>query len=115
MRYVIREKFFHLGEDSQITDENGRPVYEVDGKVLSLHNTLVMRNMSGQEVATIKRHLKTFAWRFFKTSQFKRSCVPNAPKVGSGGSLSPRGDWRAPSDAAATLWLAELDNVPDCD
>ncbi len=57
MRYVIREKFFHLGEDSQITDENGRPVYEVDGKVLSLHNTLVMRNMSGQEVATIKRHL----------------------------------------------------------
>ena len=38
-------------------------------------------------------------WRFFKTSQFKRSCVPNAPKVGSGGSLSPRGDWRAPSDA----------------
>ncbi len=57
MRYVIREKFFRLGEDSQITDESGRPVYEVDGKVLSLHNTLVMRDMSGQEVATVKRHL----------------------------------------------------------
>ena len=57
MRYVIREKFLHLGEDSQITDESGRPVYEVDGKVLSLHNTLVMRDMSGQEVATVKRHL----------------------------------------------------------
>jgi uncharacterized protein YxjI len=57
MRYVIREKFFHLGEDSQITDESGRPVYEVDGKVLSLHSTLVMRDMSGQEVATVKRHL----------------------------------------------------------
>ena len=57
MRYVIREKFFHLGEDSQITDESGRPVYEVDGKVLSLHNTLVIRDMSGQEVATVKRHL----------------------------------------------------------
>ena len=57
MRYVIREKFFHLGEDSQITDESGRPVYEVDGKVLSLHNTLVIRDMNGQEVATVKRHL----------------------------------------------------------
>jgi uncharacterized protein YxjI len=57
MRYVIRERFFHLGEDSQITDESGRPVYEVDGKVLSLHSTLVMRDISGQEVATVKRHL----------------------------------------------------------
>jgi len=57
MRYVIREKFFHLGEDSQITDESGRPIYQVDGKILSLHNTLVMRDMSGQEVATIKRQL----------------------------------------------------------
>ena len=51
------------------------------------------------DLATIKRHLRTFLFRFFKTSQFKRSCVPNAPKVGSGGSLSPRGDWRAPSDS----------------
>ncbi len=57
MRYVIREKFFHLGEDSQITDESGRPIYEVDGKVLSLHNTLVVRDMNGQEVATVKRQL----------------------------------------------------------
>ncbi len=61
----------------------------------------------------IKRHLRTFLWRFFKTSQFKRSCVPNSPKVGSGGSLSPRGDWRAPSDSEATVWLADLDRVPD--
>lgn len=61
----------------------------------------------------IKRHLRTFLWRFFKTSQFKRSCVPNAPKVGSGGSLSPRGDWRAPSDAEATVWLGDLERVPD--
>lgn len=57
MRYVIREKFFHLGEDSQITDENGNAVYEVDGKVFTLHNTLVMRDMRGQDVATIKRQL----------------------------------------------------------
>jgi NAD+ synthase (glutamine-hydrolysing) len=64
-------------------------------------------------LAEIKRHLGTFLWRFFKTSQFKRSCVPNGPKVGSGGSLSPRGDWRAPSDSEAEVWLAELKGVPD--
>lgn len=57
MRYVIREKFFRLGEDSQITDESERPVYEVDGKVLTLHDTLVVRDMQGQEVATVKRQL----------------------------------------------------------
>ena len=55
----------------------------------------------------------TFVYRFFKTSQFKRSAMPNAPKVGSGGSLSPRGDWRAPSDSEATVWLADLARVPD--
>lgn len=66
-------------------------------------------------LADIKRHLKTFVWRFFKTSQFKRSCVPNAPKVGSGGSLSPRGDWRAPSDSEAAVWLADVERIPDGD
>ena len=45
----------------------------------------------------ILKHQRTFLRRFFLTSQFKRTCVPNAPKVGDGGSLSPRGDWRAPS------------------
>ncbi len=65
------------------------------------------------DLAAIRRHLKTFLFRFFKTSQFKRSCAPNAPKVGSGGSLSPRGDWRAPSDSEASVWLADLERVPD--
>ena len=65
------------------------------------------------DLATIKRWLRVFLHRFFATSQFKRSAIPNAPKVGSGGSLSPRGDWRAPSDASAEVWLRELDeNVP---
>jgi NAD+ synthase (glutamine-hydrolysing) len=65
-------------------------------------------------LAQIKDWLKVFLYRFFAFSQFKRSAVPNAPKVGSGGSLSPRGDWRAPSDASADTWLAELrDAVPD--
>ena len=57
----------------------------------------------------IKKWLRVFLFRFFQISQFKRTCVPNAPKVGSGGSLSPRGDWRAPSDSEATCWLKELD------
>ena len=64
-------------------------------------------------LAEIKKHLGTFLYRFFKTSQFKRSVAPNAPKVGSGGSLSPRGDWRAPSDSEATVWLDDLAQVPD--
>jgi NAD+ synthase (glutamine-hydrolysing) len=64
-------------------------------------------------LAEIKRVLRIFVQRFFKGSQFKRSCVPNAPKVGSGGSLSPRGDWRAPSDSESAVWLADLDRIPD--
>ncbi|MCC6170099.1 MAG: NAD(+) synthase [Caldilineaceae bacterium] len=66
------------------------------------------------DLATIKHWLEVFLFRFFQISQFKRSAVPNGPKVGSGGSLSPRGDWRAPSDSEATVWLNELRaNVPD--
>jgi NAD+ synthase (glutamine-hydrolysing) len=64
-------------------------------------------------IGDIKRYLKIFLDRFFAQSQFKRSCIPNAPKVGSGGSLSPRGDWRAPSDADSAAWIAALDLVPD--
>ncbi len=66
------------------------------------------------DLPTIKKWLATFLFRFFQTSQFKRSALPNGPKVGSGGSLSPRGDWRAPSDSEATIWLEELRrNVPE--
>jgi NAD+ synthase (glutamine-hydrolysing) len=61
----------------------------------------------------IRKWLGVFLTRFFQTSQFKRSALPNGPKVGSGGSLSPRGDWRAPSDSEAAAWLAALDLVPD--
>ena len=59
----------------------------------------------------IKKWLGVFLTRFFQ-NQFKRSVAPNAPKVGSGGSLSPRGDWRAPSDGAAAAWLSDLRKVP---
>ncbi|MEA3146863.1 MAG: hypothetical protein QOI53_2392 [Verrucomicrobiota bacterium] len=60
------------------------------------------------DLVEIKKWLEVFVQRFFQLSQFKRSCVPNGPKVGSGGSLSPRGDWRAPSDAEAIAWLEEV-------
>ncbi|HLE42913.1 MAG TPA: NAD(+) synthase, partial [Methylomirabilota bacterium] len=64
-------------------------------------------------IGPIRTNLRTFLRRFFELSQFKRSCIPNAPKVGSGGSLSPRGDYRAPSDSEAAAWLAQLDLIPD--
>ena len=61
------------------------------------------------EDETILKWLKTFYRRFF-TQQFKRSCLPDGPKVGSVG-LSPRGDLRMPSDACMTLWMAELETL----
>jgi NAD+ synthase (glutamine-hydrolysing) len=64
------------------------------------------------DLPTIKKWLGIFLKRFFETSQFKRSALPNGPKVSSGGSLSPRGDWRAPSDSSASAWLADLDRIP---
>lgn len=60
------------------------------------------------DLATIARWLETFLWRFFGFAQFKRSAMPNGPKVSTAGALSPRGDWRAPSDASAAPWLDEL-------
>ena len=66
------------------------------------------------DLGTIRQWLEIFLQRFFATSQFKRSALPNGPKVTTGGSLSPRGDWRAPSDGNARLWLRELRaNVPE--
>jgi NAD+ synthase (glutamine-hydrolysing) len=65
------------------------------------------------DIGHIKKNLGIFVQRFFKFSQFKRSCIPNAPKVGSGGSLSPRGDYRAPSDSEVAPWLAQLQLIPD--
>jgi NAD+ synthase (glutamine-hydrolysing) len=63
------------------------------------------------DLASIKRWLTVFLERFFEQSQYKRSAMPNGPKVGTGGSLSPRGDWRAPSDASARAWIEELERA----
>ena len=60
------------------------------------------------DLPTVRRWLEVFLRRFF-ASQFKRSALPNGPKVSAGGTMSPRGDWRMPSDASAAAWLAELD------
>jgi NAD+ synthase (glutamine-hydrolysing) len=59
--------------------------------------------------AEIRAWLEVFCRRFFAFAQFKRSAMPNGPKVAAGGSLSPRGDWRAPSDGSAAAWLRDLD------
>ena len=65
------------------------------------------------DLGEIRHWLQVFLQRYFGFSQFKRSAMPNGPKVVAGGSLSPRGDWRAPSDGNAAAWLAELEaNVP---
>jgi NAD+ synthase (glutamine-hydrolysing) len=66
-------------------------------------------------LSDIKRWLRVFAERFFQFSQYKRSCIANAPKVGSGGSLSPRGDYRAPSDSEVAVWLADIAQIPEDD
>lgn len=66
-------------------------------------------------IGEIKRWLLVYLYRFFQVSQFKRSCVPNGPKVGSGGSLSPRGDYRAPSDSEAAIWLEDAGRIPERD
>ncbi|HXT78654.1 MAG TPA: NAD(+) synthase, partial [Acetobacteraceae bacterium] len=64
-------------------------------------------------LAEIRQWMEVFLRRFFAFSQFKRSAMPNGPKVSAGGSLSPRGDWRAPSDGNAVAWLEDLErNVP---
>jgi NAD+ synthase (glutamine-hydrolysing) len=63
------------------------------------------------DLTAVRHWLDVFCRRFF-SSQFKRSALPNGPKVAAGGTMSPRGDWRMPSDAAATAWLADLDQVP---
>jgi NAD+ synthase (glutamine-hydrolysing) len=63
-------------------------------------------------LAEIRHWLGIFAQRFYAFSQFKRSALPNGPKVSAGGSLSPRGDWRAPSDMSAQIWLEDVRTVP---
>jgi NAD+ synthase (glutamine-hydrolysing) len=65
------------------------------------------------DLATIRKWLGVFLYRFFEISQYKRSAIPNSPKVSSGGALSPRGDWRAPSDGTAKPWLDELEAAFD--
>ncbi len=64
------------------------------------------------DLEIIRHWLERFLIRFFQTSQFKRTAMPNGPKVSAGGSLSPRGDWRAPSDGSAAAWLRDLERVP---
>jgi NAD+ synthase (glutamine-hydrolysing) len=79
-----------------------------DAAIGSWPETIPPSERVAYDLSTIVRWLELFLGRFFGTSQFKRSAMPNGPKVGSGGSLSPRSDWRAPSDADAQTWIDEL-------
>jgi NAD+ synthase (glutamine-hydrolysing) len=72
-------------------------------------------NRNAYSIGEIRHWLEIYLYRFFKISQFKRSCIPNGPKVGSGGSLSPRGDYRAPSDSEAAVWLEDAMKIPERD
>jgi len=67
-----------------------------------------LEGRNAYDLDTIRKWLEVFLYRFFQISQFKRSAIPNGPKVSAAASLSPRGDWRAPSDGTASLWLDEL-------
>ena len=60
-------------------------------------------------LSEIRHWLTVFVQRFYSFAQFKRSALPNGPKVAAGGALSPRGDWRAPSDMSARIWLEEIE------
>ena len=82
-------------------------------QALGLWPDIPLEKRRTYDISQIKSYLRIFLTRFFHLSQFKRSCIPNGPKVGSGGSLSPRGDYRAPSDSEATAWLKQLDSIPD--
>ena len=74
---------------------------------------LPARPRPAYDLGVIRPWLEVFCRRFF-ASQFKRCALPNGPKVSAGGTMSPRGDWRMPSDAAATAWLAEIEaHVPE--
>ena len=80
------------------------------GKKVKAKNT--GRRGGGRGAGKPTAQQEVFIDRFF-ASQFKRSALPNGPKVAAGGTMSPRGDWRMPSDASRAAWLRELENVPE--
>ena len=67
MRYIIREKFFRLTESSNIQDEYGAPIYQVKGKIFSLHHTLVLMDLAGNELATVNKQLISITPKFHIT------------------------------------------------
>ncbi len=82
-------------------------------KTKGLWPDVPVKKRNAYTLKEIKKWLYIYLYRFFKTSQYKRSCVPNGPKVGSGGSLSPRGDYRAPSDSEPAVWLKSWEEIPE--
>lgn len=103
LRFGFRPKKIYLLAEKAFIDRD-------DNNGIENKTTVTGAELGGcYDEETIKKWLKVFVRRFF-SQQFKRSCLPDGPKVGSV-SLSPRGDWRMPSDASADIWLQELDNL----
>ena len=98
--YMDKEKFY-------ADVETGKVTYPVFVKPARGSASIAISKVYDKE--TIKKWLSTFFRRFFN-QQFKRSCLPDGPKVGSI-SISPRGDWRMPSDASSTIWLKEIEDL----
>jgi uncharacterized protein YxjI len=67
MRYIIREKFFRIAEDSIIQGEDGAPLYQVKGRIFSLHHTLVLRDLAGNELATVEKQILSITPKFHIT------------------------------------------------
>jgi NAD+ synthase (glutamine-hydrolysing) len=109
--YALRD--FHLYYLSRFGFRPSKVAYIAwnawrDAPIGSWPETIPTSERIAYDLSAIASWLEVFLVRFFRTSQFKRSEMPNGPKVGSGGSLSPRSDWRAPSDADAQAWIDEL-------
>ncbi len=67
MRYIIREKFFRIAEDSIIQGQDGAPLYQVKGRIFSLHHTLVLRDLAGNELATVEKQILSITAKFHIT------------------------------------------------
>src|SRR3954471_6061361 len=101
MRYVIREKFFRVTEDSVIQDEQGAPMYQVKGKIFSLHHTLVLMDLAGNELATVKKQIISMTPKFQITRHGEEAAT-----VRKNGAVTHRrklcGSWKAQGYA---LWV----------
>jgi uncharacterized protein YxjI len=102
-RYLIRERLFRLGDHSEITDESGRPVLQVDGKVLSLRNRLILRDPNGQEVAQVHRKLAALRPTYRISIDQLRVGAGEPGRAGCLGGERTEAGWSSATSANASL------------